>query len=148
MDQGEFIPQGCCSFLPLDLQECGVVHGVVDQLADLDFLLFPSIDRGLVFVKSILRERFGVVSFEVEFSIPLDDGRRLKHGPNQVMAESPSRSGIKDPLVVGQPILTVAQELWELGDFDRRVVADRDFLLAYNLLYLGSGSGRHGMARQ
>jgi len=101
-----------------------------------------------VFVKSILQERFGVVSFEVEFSIPLNDGRRLKRDPNQVTAESLSRSGIKDPLVVGQPILAVAQELRELGDYDRRAVTGRDFLLAHNLLYLGSGLGRHGMARQ
>ena len=133
MDQDEFISQGCCSFLPFDLQECGIVHSVVDQLADLGFLLLPSIDRGLVFVKSILQERFRVVSFEVEFSIPLNDGRRLKHSPNQVMTESPSRGGIKDPLVVGQPILTIAQELQELGDFDGWAVAGRDFLLVHNL---------------
>ena len=29
MDQGEFFPQGCGSLLLLDLQEGGIVHGIV-----------------------------------------------------------------------------------------------------------------------
>ena len=50
MDRGEFHSQGCSSFLPLDLQEGDVVHSVVDQLADLGFLLLPRVDRSLMLV--------------------------------------------------------------------------------------------------
>ena len=101
MDRGEFLPQDCGSLLPLDLQEDGIVHGIVDQLMDLCFLLLPRVNRGLVLVKSFLREGIRVIIFEVESSILLDNSRRFKRGPNQVTMDPSSSSGIEDPLMIG-----------------------------------------------
>jgi len=100
MDQGEFLLQGCGSLLPLDLQEGGIVHDIEDQLADLCFLLLPRVNGGLMLVKSFLREGIRIVIFEVELSILLDNGRQFKRGPNQVMTEPLSSSGIEDPLMI------------------------------------------------
>jgi len=49
---------------------------------------------------------------DVEFFLPLDDSRQLEHSLNQMTMESLSCGGIKDPLIVGQPILAITQELW------------------------------------
>ena len=99
MDQGEFLPQSCGSLLPLDLQEGGIVHGIVDQLADLCFLLLSRVNGGLVLVKSFLQEGIRVVIFEVE--LLLNNSRWFKRGPNQMMMEPSSSSSIEDPLMIG-----------------------------------------------